>query len=45
MQMPNTAEVLRDEAKRAEKLRILLMATECKTLEELIQKLKTEEQK
>jgi len=37
------AEVLRDEAKQAERLRILLMAMECKTIEELIQKLKAED--
>ena len=40
MDAPNTAEVLRDEAKQAEKLRILLMALDCKTLDELITKLK-----
>ena len=45
MQTPNTAEVLRDEAKQSERLRILLMAMECSTLEELIKKLKAEEQK
>ena len=42
MDAPNTAEVLRDEAKQAERLRILLLALDCKTLDELIEKLKTE---
>jgi hypothetical protein len=42
MNAPNTAEVLRDEAKQAERLRILLIAMECKTLDELIAKLKAE---
>ena len=45
MKTPNMAEVLRDEAKQAEQLRILLLAQECKTLEELIAKLKAENQK
>ena len=45
MDMPNTAEVLREEAKKAERMRILLMALDCKDLNELIQKLKAEEQK
>lgn len=45
METPNTAEVLREEAKKAERLRILLLAFECKDLNELIQKLKAEEQK
>ncbi len=40
--MPNTAEVLREEAKKAERLRILVMALDCKDLDELIQKLKAE---
>jgi len=42
MNAPNTAEVLRDEAKQAERLRILLLALDCKTLDELIEKLKAE---
>lgn len=45
MGTPNMAEVLREEAQRAERLRILLMALDCKDLDELIQKLKAEEQK
>lgn len=45
MQTPNTAEVLRDEARQAERLRILLLAMKCKTLEELIAKLEAEDQK
>ena len=45
MQTPNTAEVLRDEAKEAERRRILLLAYRCKTLEELIAKLEAEDQK
>jgi len=45
MKTPNMAEVLREEAKQAERLRILLLALECKTLEELVQKLKAEEKK
>ncbi len=40
--MPNAAEILREEAKKAERLRILLMALDCKDLDELIQKLKAE---
>lgn len=43
--MPNLAEVLREEAQKAERLRILLMALDCKNLEELIEKLKAEEHK
>lgn len=43
--MPNIAEVLREEAQKAERLRILLMALDCKNLEELIEKLKAEEHK
>ena len=45
MQTPNAAEVLRDESKQAERLRILLMAMDCKTLDELVAKLKAEDQK
>jgi|GEM_PF-2792672 len=45
MRMPNAAEILREEAQKAERLRILLLALDCKTLKELIQKLKAEEQK
>lgn len=45
MGTPNMAEVLREEAQKAERLRILLMALDCKTLEELVQKLKAEDQK
>jgi hypothetical protein len=45
MKMPNMAEVLREEAQKAERLRILLMALDCKNLEELIEKLKAEEHK
>jgi len=45
MQTPNTAEVLRDEAKEAERRRILLLAYRCKTLEELIARLEAEDQK
>jgi len=45
MKMPNMAEVLREEAQKAERLRILLLAIECKTLDELVQKLKAEDQK
>ncbi len=44
MNVPNMAEVLRDEAKQAERLRILLMALECDNLEELVKRLKAEEQ-
>ncbi len=40
--MANMAEVLRDEAQKAERLRILLMALDCKDLNDLIQKLKAE---
>ena len=43
--MPNMAQVLREEAQKAERLRILLMALDCKNLEELIEKLKAEEHK
>ena len=42
MEAPNMAEVLRDEAKQAERLRILLIALDCKSLEELILKLRAE---
>lgn len=45
MKTPNTAETLRDEAKRSERLRIILMALDCENLDELIRKLKAEEQK
>ena len=45
MKTPNMAETLRDEAKRSERLRIILMALDCKDLNELINKLKAEEQK
>ena len=45
MQTPNIAEVLRDEAKQAERLRILILAMDCKTLEELIAKLRVEDQR
>lgn len=45
MKTPNMAETLRDEAKRSERLRIILMAFDCENLEELIKKLKAEEQK
>lgn len=45
MKTPNMAETLRDEAKRSERLRIILMALDCESLEELIKKLKAEEQK
>ena len=43
MSTPNMAEVLREEAQKAERLRILLMALDCKDLEELIQNLRAEE--
>ena len=45
MKTPNMAETLRDEAKRSERLRIILMALDCENLEELIKKLNAEEQK
>ena len=45
MKTPNMAEVLREEAQKAERLRILLMAFDCKDLDELVQKLKAEDQK
>ena len=45
MKTPNMAETLRDEAKRSERLRIILLALDCENLEELIKKLKAEEQK
>ena len=45
MSTPNMAEVLREEAQKAEWLRILLMALDCKDLDELIKKLKAEDQK
>jgi len=44
MGAPSTTDVMREEAKRAERYRILLLASECKTLEELIQRLKAEEE-
>lgn len=45
MATPNMAEVLREEAQKAERLRILLMALDCKDLDELIKKLRAEDQK
>ena len=45
MKTPNMAEVLREEAQKAERLRILLMALDCKDLDELVKKLKAEDQK
>ena len=45
MKTPNMAETLRDEANRSERLRIILMALDCENLDELIKKLKAEEQK
>ena len=45
MSPPNMAEVLREEAQKAERLRILLMALDCKDIDELIQKLRAEDQK
>ncbi len=45
MATPNMAEVLREEAQKAERLRILLMALECKDLDELVAKLKAEDKK
>ena len=44
MSTPNMAEVLREETKKAERLRILVLATKCKTIEELVQKLEAEDQ-
>ncbi len=43
MKTPSVAEILRDEARRSERLRITLMALDCKDLEEFINKLKTED--
>ena len=45
MAAPNMPEVLREESKEAERLRILLLAKECKTLEEFIKKLEAESKK
>ena len=45
MSTPNMAEVLREEAQKAARLRILLMALDCKDLDELIKKLRAEDQK
>ena len=45
MSTPNMAEVLREEAQKSERLRILLMALDCKDLDELIKKLRAEDQK
>ena len=45
MATPNMAEVLREEAKEAERRRIILLALECKTIDELVQKLKVEDKK
>lgn len=45
MKTSNMAETLRDEAKKSERLRILLMALDCKDLDELIKKLRAEEHK
>ena len=45
MATPNMAEVLREEAKEAERRRIILLALECKDLDELVQKLKAEDKK
>ncbi len=45
MKTPNMAEVLREEAQKAERLRILLMALDSKDLDELVKKLKAEDQK
>ena len=45
MNTPNIAEVLRDETKKAELQRVLLLAMKCKTLEELIAKLEAELEK
>jgi hypothetical protein len=39
----NMAEVLRDEAVRAERRRIILLAQKCKTIEELIKRLEAED--
>ena len=38
--MPNAAEMIDKNAREAERLRILLLAQECKDLDELIEKLK-----
>ncbi len=39
MSTPNTGELLVQEARTAERLRLLLLANECKTLEEFRQRL------
>ncbi len=44
MRTPNMAEVLREEAQRAERLRILLLAHKCEDINELIKKLEAEDQ-
>ena len=44
MKTPNMAEVLREETQKAERLRILLLAFDCKDLDELVKKLKAENQ-
>lgn len=44
MKTPTMAEALRDEAKLVERRRILLMAIESKSLEELIAKLKDKDE-
>ena len=41
----NTAELLVQQTQEAERLRILLMATECSTLDELIAKLRLQTSK
>ena len=43
MKTPSTAEILRDEARRSERLRITLMALDCKDLDEFINKLRAED--
>jgi len=45
MATPNMGEVLREESKNSERLRILLLAKGCKDLEELIKKLEAENKK
>ncbi len=39
MATPSTGELLVEEARRAERLRLLILANECKTLEEFRQRL------
>ena len=41
MPVPSAAELLEARAREAERLRILLMAKECKSLDELIEKLES----